>query len=284
MGLSFQLSWAGCAGGQLWPPGLHSQSQLCPVGVTPSSCFSALQLPREAGATRPRDTGSPQKGLGQMRRIMVARSNGAVSWGALASSVLRWPELRSWSQAVLSSPATVSSGQLWDPGWEVSAWEADTIPRALCPAAWALVREELLALGGYTQQQFRAMRSALHPSTWAASVPAVASAQDLCVRPWVTVSPSIWLETQDCSRCGVPRASETASSPSPSLPIPRDPHAPQGLKGDFWKDPGSHAACQAVRGVDATHRFSFSNQGDPSYSHGQVGFPPKWHWLGSQAQ
>lgn len=103
------------------------------MGVTPSSCFSALQLPREAGATRPRGTGSLQNGLGQTRRVTVALSSGAVSWGALVSTVLRWPELRSWSQAVLSSLATVPSGQFWDPGWEVSVGEAATVPWALCP-------------------------------------------------------------------------------------------------------------------------------------------------------
>lgn len=59
------------------------------------------------------------------------------------------------------------------------------------------------------------MRSTLHPSTLT-----VASVQGLCVRAWVTVSPSIWLETQDCSRRGVPRASDTASFQVPACQAP----------------------------------------------------------------
>lgn len=241
-------------------------------GGDPLQWLLSIAAAQGGGATRPRDTGTPQKELGQTRRVAVARSSGAVSWGALVRSVLRWPELRSWSQAVLSSLVTVSSGQFWDPGWEVSAGEADPVPWALCPAAWALVSEELLAQGGYTQQRFGEMRSTLHPSMLAASVLAVASARGLCVRAWVTVSPSIWLGTQDCSRCGVPRASETASSPSPSLLIPRVPYAPQGLKGAFWKDPGRHAACQAVRGSMPFAGSHFQTRETPATAVGRSGF------------
>lgn len=93
--------------------------------------------------------------------------------------------------------------------------------------AWALVREVLLAQGGDTQQRFGEMRSTLHPSMLAASVLAVASVQGLCVRAWVTVSPSIWLETQDCSRCGVPRASDTASFQVPACQAPGSPMLPR---------------------------------------------------------
>lgn len=63
-------------------------------------------------------------------------------------------------------------------------------------AAWAVVREALLAQDGDTQRRFgEMMRLALPPSTLAASVPAVAFVQGLCVGAWETVSPSIWLET-----------------------------------------------------------------------------------------
>lgn len=97
-----------------------------------------------------------------------------------------------------------------------------------------------------------------------------------CPRPVCTslgaVSPSIWLETQDCSRCAVPGAGETASSPSPSLPIPRVLPAPQGLKGALCKGPGSHAACQAVRGSMPFTGSHFQTRETPATAAGRSGF------------
>lgn len=190
-------------------------------GGDPLQLLLSIAAARETGTT-PRDTAPrPPKGWDRLDEY-----SGPEQWGHVQGGPSQLCPQVAW--ALELEPGCPQ--QVW-PQCPVVSSGAQAGRRVLwvgrCPAARAWIGQcSSHGAGAHGNDEI-----GLHPSTWVASVPAVASVQGSGAQVWVTVRPAAWEHT--CLRASGWKLKTIAgvvcpgrSSPRTSLPVPRAPQAP----------------------------------------------------------
>lgn len=187
------------------------------------------------------------------------------------------PEPWTWSQATLSRSGQSIRGSILGPRHRGELWRGScrALWEALGPVTRALARWALCTWAG-AQEAALGNKVVFAPLHAGCLAPAVAFVQGSAPPVWWQQGLCLGRHAVSKALAGtwrlwpVPRARARQQRPHGPGQIPRAPprphrhHPPQGLQEAFWKTPGSHTACQALRGCYQSHILIFKAMGTPT--------------------